>query len=57
MIRAYLSPKENMKYVDLGCCLNLMFRGYNEWPSTYYGVDISSETIKLLEEFVAMNFY
>lgn len=53
VVRAYLSPSENMKYVDLGCCLNLMFRGYNEWPSTYYGVDISSETIKLLEEFVA----
>ncbi len=54
-VKDYLSPATNMKYVDLGCCLNLMFRGYNEWPSIYYGVDISSETIKLLEEFVAKN--
>lgn len=51
-IRDYLSPSVNMNFVDLGCCLNLMFRGYSEWPSTYYGVDISSETIKLLKEFV-----
>lgn len=52
-VRDYLSPAVNMNYVDLGCCLNLMFRGYDEWPSTYYGVDISSETINLLKEFVA----
>ncbi len=50
-VRDFLSPSVNMKYVDLGCCLNLMFRGYDKWPSTYYGVDISSETIKLLKEF------
>lgn len=51
-VRDYLSPTVNMNYIDLGCCLNLMFRGYDEWPSTYSGVDISSETIKLLKEFV-----
>lgn len=52
-VRDYLSPAANMNFVDLGCCLNLMFRGYNEWPSLYHGVDISGETIKLLDEFVA----
>lgn len=52
-IRDYLSPAGNMKFVDLGCCLNLMFNGYDEWPSTYHGVDISGETIKLLGEFSA----
>lgn len=52
-VRDYLSPTVNMNFVDLGCCLNLMFRGYDEWPSTYSGVDISCETIKLLNEFVA----
>lgn len=51
-IRDYLSPKTNMKFIDLGCCLNLMFRGYDKWPSTYHGVDISSKTIQLLDEFV-----
>ncbi|WP_097013991.1 class I SAM-dependent methyltransferase [Anaerocolumna aminovalerica] len=41
-----------MKFIDLGCCLNLMFRGYDSWPSEYYGVDISKKTIQLLNEFV-----
>lgn len=46
----YLSPGSNMNFIDLGCCLNLMFRGYDQWPSVYHGVDISSETIRLLSE-------
>lgn len=48
----YLSPKTGMKFIDLGCCLNLMFRGYQNWKSAYYGVDISSKTIELLHEYV-----
>lgn len=48
----YLSPATDMNFIDLGCCLNLMFRGYDNWPSTYHGVDISSKTIQLLHEFV-----
>lgn len=54
-IKDYLLPDTNMKYIDLGCSLNLMFKGYNKWLSTYHGVDISSETIKLLNDFVANN--
>lgn len=50
-IHEYLSPTTTMKFVDLGCCLNLMFRGYDKWESTYYGVDISPKTIQLLEEY------
>ena len=52
-IREYLSPAPGMRFVDLGCCLNLMFRGYDQWPSVYYGVDISGNTITLLKEFAA----
>ncbi|MBP1040203.1 class I SAM-dependent methyltransferase [Vagococcus sp. BWB3-3] len=48
----FLLPKTEMRFVDLGCCLNLMFNGYDRWPSTYYGVDISQETILLLREFI-----
>lgn len=51
----YLSPTKEMNYIDLGCCLNLRFRGYDNWPSTYYGVDISNKTIQLLQEFVVKN--
>ena len=50
-IVGYLAPKAGMKFIDLGCCLNLKFSGYKDWPSTYYGVDISSKTIELLREF------
>ena len=51
-IYEYLAPAEGMKFIDLGCCLNLMFKGYDNWPSTYHGVDISSKTVELLTEFV-----
>lgn len=54
-IMDYLSPAKGMNFVDLGCCLNLMFRGYDQWQSMYYGVDISSKTIGLLHEFAARN--
>lgn len=47
-IKRYLKPKKNMKFVDLGCCLNLMLKGYEKWKSLYYGVDISEKTIELL---------
>lgn len=50
-VKEFLSPAESMNFVDLGCCLNLMFRGYDEWPSRYMGVDISKETIQLLREY------
>jgi ubiquinone/menaquinone biosynthesis C-methylase UbiE len=50
-IYEYLSPTTTMRFIDLGCCLNLMFGGYDKWESTYYGVDISPKTIQLLEEY------
>lgn len=50
-IKEYLSPQPGMRFIDLGCCLNFMFRGYADWPSLYYGVDISEKTIELLREF------
>ena len=54
-IRDYLAPAHHMNFVDLGCCLNLMFKGYDRWPSLYHGVDISAKTIALLNTFAAQN--
>lgn len=54
-IREYLKPEQGMEFIDLGCCLNLIFRGYDKWPSIYNGVDISSKTIELLTSFVGKN--
>lgn len=51
----FLNPQQDMKCIDLGCCLNLMFRGYKEWESIYYGVDISPKTIELLKQFIEKN--
>jgi len=51
-IYSFLTPNKDIKFIDLGCCLNLMFRGYKEWESLYYGVDISHKTIKLLKKYV-----
>ena len=54
-IAEYLAPAAGMKFIDMGCCVNLMFSGYKDWPSTYYGVDISPKTIDLLRGFVEKN--
>jgi len=54
-IYSFLEPRVGKKLIDLGCCLNLMFRGYDKWESLYYGVDISSDTIRLLEWYVEKN--
>lgn len=51
----YLSPSKDMNFVDLGCCLNFMFNGYDKWPSRYYGLDISPKTIQLLKEYASKN--
>jgi SAM-dependent methyltransferase len=52
IIYEYLSPIRSNKFIDFGCNLNLMFRGYDKWASSYYGIDISSEAIRLLESFI-----
>jgi len=51
-IKDYLLPNQGMNFIDLGCCLNLMLRGYDKWPSMYHGVDISEKTIELLNHFI-----
>ena len=47
-IKDYLSPEAGMNFVSLGCSLNLTRKGYDKWPSTYHGVDISRETVQAL---------
>jgi len=54
-IRTFLSPGLDMRFIDFGCCLNLMFRGYNKWASLYHGVDISPNTIELLQSYANRN--
>lgn len=52
-IKEYLKPAPGMKFLDAGCSANLYNYRLDRWPSTYYGVDISSELINAMQGFVA----
>ena len=58
-VKDFLMPRKGMRSIQLGCGVNLITHkhgsDYNKWPSTYYGVDISRETIQLLYEHIAEN--
>ena len=54
-IREYLSPEKNMKFLDAGCSANLANYKLGEWPSTYYGVDISPALIEAMKSYVKRN--
>lgn len=51
-IKEFLLPDKTKIFIDLGCSLNLMFKGYDEWACLYYGVDISQKTIQLLNKYI-----
>lgn len=50
--KEYLDPEPGMHFLDVGCCANLSNYRLDKWPSTYYGVDISSALIKAMKNFV-----
>ncbi len=52
-IKEYLNPKTNMRFLDVGCCGNLATYRLDKWPSTYYGVDISTALVRAMKDFVA----
>ncbi len=54
-INEYLNPKPCMNFLDVGSCANLIGHKLYEWPSTYYGIDISPKLIKVTENFVNRN--
>jgi SAM-dependent methyltransferase len=51
--RQYLDPQPGMRFLDVGCCANLANHRLDQWPSTYYGVDISPALIEAMQGFVA----
>ncbi len=54
-IRGYLSPEVGMKFLDAGCSANLVNYDLGEWPSTYYGVDISPALVDAMKGYAASN--
>jgi ubiquinone/menaquinone biosynthesis C-methylase UbiE len=51
-IKAYLDPKQGMRFLDAGCGANLANYRLDKWHSLYYGVDISPALIQAMEDFV-----
>ena len=54
-VEDYLSPDDGINFIQLGCSVNLMTKGYDKWKSAYHGVDISEETIRTLRDYVRGN--
>lgn len=52
-IREYLAPKCGMRFLDAGCCANIANYRLDQWPSIYYGVDISPRLIDATRDFVS----
>jgi ubiquinone/menaquinone biosynthesis C-methylase UbiE len=50
-IREYLAPRPGMRYLDAGCCANLANYRLDQWPSVYYGVDISPALVDAMKRF------
>jgi SAM-dependent methyltransferase len=54
-IREYLKPKTGMRFLDAGCCANLVNYRLDKWPCIYYGIDISPMLIDAMKSFVEKN--
>ncbi|OGO36001.1 MAG: hypothetical protein A2147_10710 [Chloroflexi bacterium RBG_16_57_8] len=52
-INEYLCPEDGMRFLDVGCCANLVNYRLDRWPSNYYGVDISPALVNAMKAFVA----
>lgn len=51
----FLAPGTGMRFLDVGSCANLICKKLHEWPSEYYGIDISPKLIKASQNFVKRN--
>ncbi len=47
--KQFLDPKSGMEFLDAGCCANLVNYRFDQWASTYYGVDISPALIDAMK--------
>jgi SAM-dependent methyltransferase len=51
--REFLDPRSGMRFLDAGCAASLANYRLHQWPSTYYGVDISAALIDAMRRFAA----
>ncbi len=47
--KVFLDPQSGMKFLDVGSCANLFNGTFDEWPSTYYGIDISPKLVEAMQ--------
>lgn len=52
-IRHFLDPRPGSRFLDMGCSANIITHRLYEWPSEYFGIDSSLETVRLLARHVA----
>jgi len=51
-VRGYLDPQPGMRFLDAGCGGGLASYHLYEWPSTYYGMDVSPKLINAMKDLV-----
>lgn len=49
--KKYLQPRRGMRFLDAGCCANLLNYRFDLWGPTYYGVDFSPKLINAMRKF------
>jgi len=54
-IKEFLNPQQGMKFLDAGCSANLLNYHLADWPSTYYGVDISPALIRAMKSYAEIS--
>lgn len=54
-VREYLNPGNGMRFLDVGCAAGLKTHRLYEWPSTYFGADISPLLVEAMRKFAANN--
>jgi SAM-dependent methyltransferase len=50
--KEYLAPEKGMRFLDAGCGANLANYQFHEWPSVFFGVDISTALIDEMKRYV-----
>lgn len=50
--KEYLGPEKGMRFLDAGCGANLANYRFHEWPSVFFGADISPALIDEMKRYV-----
>ena len=54
-VREYLNPGKGMRFLDVGCSAGLKTYRLYQWPSTYFGADISPLLVEAMRKYAANN--